>query len=67
MKYKNYMKIAIEEAKVSKAEGENGYGAVIVKGGQVIAKSHDKKYKTKDPSSHAEINAIRLAAKELGP
>ena len=67
MQYEQYMKIAIEEAKESKNTGNKGFGAVIVKEGRIIAKAHDNTKQTNDPSSHAEMNAIRLAAKELGP
>lgn len=41
-------------------------GAIIVKNGKVIACACNEKEKTNDPSAHAEIVAIRFAAKKLG-
>jgi tRNA(Arg) A34 adenosine deaminase TadA len=61
-----YMKTALEEAKQSLKEGNHGFGAVIVKDGRIIAKAHDQEENHSDPTSHAELNAIRLAAKEFG-
>ncbi|MGB8452419.1 MAG: nucleoside deaminase [Anaerocolumna sp.] len=66
MELEKYMQIAIEEAKESLREGNNGFGAVIVKDGSIIAATHDKEDTQEDPTSHAEINAIREASKKLG-
>jgi tRNA(Arg) A34 adenosine deaminase TadA len=66
MEYERYMKQAIEEAKSSLREGNNGFGAVIVKDGAVIAASQDREDTDADPTSHAEINAIRETGKILG-
>lgn len=60
------MRIAIEEARRSKAEGNKGYGAVIVLGGTIIARSHDTAASEGDPSLHAEVNAIREACRVIG-
>ncbi len=61
---KKFMKIAIEEAKRSSEKGM--CGAVIVKDGVIIAAAHNTQRSSNDASAHAEINAIRLAGKELG-
>lgn len=37
MEFSQYMKLAIDEAKISLREGNNGFGAVIVKDGQIIS------------------------------
>lgn len=42
------------------------FGAVIVKDGVVIARGHNTVIKDADPTAHAEVNAIREAAKVLG-
>ncbi|MEK6659446.1 MAG: nucleoside deaminase [Campylobacterota bacterium] len=42
------------------------FGAVVVKDGKVIAKAHNQVLKLNDPTSHAEINAIKKASKKLG-
>ncbi len=60
------MQTAIEEAKLSLREGNNGFGAVIIKDHHVIAQSHDTEETDQDPTSHAEINAIKSAAKKMG-
>jgi tRNA(Arg) A34 adenosine deaminase TadA len=61
-----FLKIALQEAKEGMFSGEGGpFGAVIVKDGKVISKSHNTVLKDNDPTCHAEINAIRIASKEL--
>ncbi|MXO55767.1 nucleoside deaminase [Pontixanthobacter gangjinensis] len=46
--------------------GEVPIGAVITHDGQIIAASHNSPRKDHDPTAHAEIAAIRAAAKSLG-
>jgi tRNA(Arg) A34 adenosine deaminase TadA len=60
------MRLAIAEAEQSRREGNKGYGAVVVYAGQVVGKAHDTAATENDPSLHAEVNAIRQAAKTLG-
>ncbi|MCX8095027.1 MAG: nucleoside deaminase [Caldisericia bacterium] len=60
-----YMKVALYEAKRAFLEYEVPVGAVIVKDGIVISRAHNKKEKNKDSTSHAEINAIRIATNKL--
>ena len=59
-----YMDIAIAEAKLSLQEGNSGFGAVIVQGDSVIARAHDTDTISKDPTAHAELNVIRMAAQK---
>ncbi len=66
MKLDQFMRIAIEEAKISLREGNNGFGSVIIKDGNIIVSSHDKEDTENDPTSHAEMNAIREASKIIG-
>lgn len=58
-----FMSIAIEEAK--KSNGDIPVGAVIVKDGKILARTHNTREKDNDITSHAEILAIRQAEKEL--
>ena len=58
------MNIAIEEAKTSLKEGNSGFGAVIIKYGELISKAHDTDKTSNDPTAHAEITAIRFAAEK---
>lgn len=62
---KTFMEIALEEAKAAAEAGEVPVGAVIVKDGEVLAKSHNHVLRLKDPSAHAELLAIRDAARKL--
>ncbi len=61
-----YMELALEEAKISLREGNNGFGAVIERDEQIVASSHDMECTERDPTSHAEINAIKEASRKLG-
>lgn len=61
--FEQMMKLALEEARFSKSEGNKGYGAVVVFGNQILGKAHDTPVTKKDPSLHAEVNAIRQAVK----
>jgi guanine deaminase len=60
------MRLAIEEARRSRQEGNKGYGAVISLGDRVLAQAHDTAVTTRDPSLHAEVNAIRAAVRATG-
>ena len=60
-----FMKIAIEEARLSFREGNHGFGAVIVKEGIIISQSHDRDKTLHDPTFHADLDAIRIASKKL--
>ncbi len=60
------MKAAYREAKRALLIDEVPIGAVIVRAGQIIARGHNKREKNNDPTAHAEIIAIKKAAKKLG-
>ena len=63
-----YMQIANNEAKKNQKEkfkSGGPFGAVIVKEGKIIAKAHNTVLKDKDPTAHAEINAIKKASQKL--
>jgi len=61
-----FMHIALAEARMAAESGEVPVGAVIVRGGEVIAVAGNEREEKKDPTAHAEILAIRLAARKLG-
>lgn len=63
---KKYMEETLREARLAAAAGEVPVGAVIVREGQIIARAHNLVETLKDPTAHAEILAIRQAAKALG-
>ena len=63
---KKYMEEALKEAKKAAAMGEIPIGAVVVKDGEIIGRGHNETETGCDPTAHAEIVAIRQAAKRLG-
>ena len=60
-----YMAEALKEAEKSANFDEVPVGAVVVKDGKIIARGHNLREKSKDPTAHAEIVAIRKACKKL--
>jgi tRNA(Arg) A34 adenosine deaminase TadA len=61
------MRRAIQLAIDNVAVGQGGpFGAVVVKGDELIAAAANSVLATKDPTAHAEINAIRAACRKLG-
>jgi len=61
-----YMELAINEALNGMKNDDGGpFGAVIVKNGEIISFAHNEVVKTNDPTSHAEITAIRRASRKL--
>jgi len=54
------------EASRAEAEGEVPVGAVIVLDGKIIGRGHNQPIASKDPTAHAEVVAIREAARTLG-
>jgi len=57
----------IMQKAIDLAKNENSdVGAIIVKDGKIIAEAVTTIDKEKDPICHAEINAIKIAAKKLG-
>lgn len=62
---KEFMMLALNEAKKAKLIDEVPIGAVIVKDGKVIAKAHNLCEKNANPTHHAELLAINKAFKKL--
>ena len=60
------MRLALREAQRAAKEGEVPVGAVIVHDGGVVARAHNRPIHLNDPSAHAEILALRRAARKLG-
>lgn len=59
------MREALAEADAAAAEGEMPVGCVIARNGEIIARGHNLREQTQDPSAHAEIVAMRRAAAAL--
>lgn len=68
MKEKNekFMRKAIALSRENIRNGGGPFGAVIVKDGKIIATGVNRVTALHDPTAHAEVNAIRKAAKKLG-
>ena len=60
------MRAALAEARSAMAAGEVPVGAVVVKDGQIIATGRNSPIDAHDPTAHAEVVALRAAAKALG-
>jgi tRNA(adenine34) deaminase len=58
-----FMQQAIEQAQLAALEGEVPVGAVLVRDGKVISKAFNQPITHHDPSAHAEMLALRAAAK----
>jgi len=61
-----FMRMALLEAKKSKEMNEVPVGAIVVMNNEIISQSHNQSISQNDPTSHAEINAIRKASQNLG-
>jgi len=62
-----FLRRAIALATENVVSGAGGpFGAVVVRDGQIVAESTNTVTATYDPTAHAEVNAIRVAAKALG-
>ncbi|MBR6765544.1 MAG: tRNA adenosine(34) deaminase TadA [Clostridia bacterium] len=60
-----FMKKALNQAKVAYKMGEVPVGAVVVKDGIIISRGYNLREKTNDPTAHAELIAMKRAAKKL--
>lgn len=63
--HNKYMRKAIQLSIDNMERGGGPFGAVIVKDGKIIAEAANSVTIDNDPTGHAEVNAIRLAAKNL--
>jgi tRNA(adenine34) deaminase len=61
----HFMQAALAEAEIAESLGEVPIGAVIVHNGQFIGRGHNLRESSQDPTTHAEVIAIRQAAQHL--
>jgi len=61
-----FMQAALDQAALAKALGEVPIGAVIVHDGEIIGRGYNLRETSNDPTSHAEMVAIRQAAEHIG-
>ena len=60
------VRLALEEARAAGAEGDVPVGAVVVRGDEVVARAGNAREREQDPTAHAEILALRQAARAIG-
>ncbi len=60
------MGLALEEARAAEAHRDVPVGAVVAVGGKLMARRHNERELTGDPTAHAEILALRDAAARIG-
>jgi tRNA(adenine34) deaminase len=61
-----FMRLALREAEHSLQHDDVPIGAVVVTGGDVLAAAHNERELRQDPTAHAELLALREAARRLG-
>lgn len=61
----DFMRMAIAETREGIAAGQTPFGSIIVRDGAVVASTHNTVWRDTDPTAHAEVNCLRLAAKTL--
>lgn len=61
-----FMNIALEQAQLAYDDGEVPVGAVVVIADKVVGRGYNKPISSLDPSAHAEVVALRDAAKNIG-
>jgi tRNA(adenine34) deaminase len=60
-----YMRVAIDQARIAEENGDVPIGAVIVHNNTIIAKAYNQREQLQDPTAHAEIIALTQAAAAL--
>jgi tRNA(adenine34) deaminase len=63
---REFMNVALGQAAKAAAAGEVPVGAVVVRAGRVFARGHNRPIGSADPTAHAEIVALRKAARKAG-
>jgi len=61
-----FMRLALREATQAAEHDDIPVGAVVIKDGEVIGAGHNERELREDPTAHAEIIALRAAARSLG-
>jgi len=60
------MGLALDEARAALMHGDVPIGALVIRGDEVIARRHNERELTQDPTAHAEILVLQDASEELG-
>ena len=62
----DFMRAALEQARLAIDAGEVPIGAVVVIDGQIVARAFNQPIRAVDPTAHAEVLALRAAAQQIG-
>lgn len=65
MDHDRWMQLAIEQARAGIAAGQSPFGAVVVRGGRVVAAGHNEVWHRTDITAHAEVVTIQRACTAL--
>ena len=60
------MRLALEEARAAASTGDVPVGAVVARGDEVVGRAGNAREREQDPTAHAEILALRQAARAVG-
>lgn len=63
--YEHFMRLAMDQARLARAAGEVPVGAVVVCAGEVVGLGWNRPISSHDPTAHAEVIALREAARRL--
>ncbi len=63
---RSFMAEALAEAEEAAARGEVPVGAVVTRGGEIIARSGNRRQERSDPAAHAEVIVLREAGRDVG-
>jgi len=66
MGHEEFMRAALEQARLAIDAGEVPIGAVVVIAGQIVARAFNQPIRAVDPTAHAEVLALRAAAQQIG-
>jgi tRNA(adenine34) deaminase len=66
MSDRDFMELALEEARKAPGHDDVPIGAVAVAGGEILARAHNERELRSDPTAHAEILALQKASRRLG-
>lgn len=66
MTTQTFMELALDDARAAARRGEVPIGCIIVRDGNLVARAGNRTLADRDPTAHAELLAIREAAKMLG-
>jgi tRNA(adenine34) deaminase len=66
MNHEHFMRAALEQARFGLVTGEVPIGAIVVAGDEIIARAFNQPISAVDPTAHAEVVALRAAARVIG-